>query len=63
VEALAGLVADDDPALTFAVVVNMAGGATVPSTVSDAQARVAEVLASWPRSPDPMVLGPQAGGG
>jgi D-alanyl-D-alanine carboxypeptidase/D-alanyl-D-alanine-endopeptidase (penicillin-binding protein 4) len=63
VSALAGLVADDDPALTFAVLVNVPEGTTVPRAVDGVEAQVAEVLATWPRTPDVAVLGPQGGAG
>jgi D-alanyl-D-alanine carboxypeptidase/D-alanyl-D-alanine-endopeptidase (penicillin-binding protein 4) len=63
VSALAGFVTDDDPALTFAVVANVPDGTTLPVAVDGVEARVAEVLASWPRTPDVSVLGPQEVGG
>jgi D-alanyl-D-alanine carboxypeptidase/D-alanyl-D-alanine-endopeptidase (penicillin-binding protein 4) len=63
VSALAGFVTDDDPALTFAVVANVPDGTTLPTAVDGVEARVAEVLASWPRTPDVSVLGPQDVGG
>jgi D-alanyl-D-alanine carboxypeptidase/D-alanyl-D-alanine-endopeptidase (penicillin-binding protein 4) len=58
VAALAGVVADDDPALTFALVVNVPPPGAVPDAVPVLQQAVAEVLAAWPRTPDPSALGP-----
>ena len=58
VAGLAGVVEDDDPPLSFALLVNTV--APVPASVSGLQQRVAEALASWPRVPDVTVLGPQA---
>jgi D-alanyl-D-alanine carboxypeptidase/D-alanyl-D-alanine-endopeptidase (penicillin-binding protein 4) len=58
VSALAGLIEDDDPPLTFALVVNVDPGARVPETVGPLQQRIGEVLAAWPRGPDLAVLGP-----
>ncbi len=59
VTALAGVVADEDPALTFALVVNVPPPASVPTGVAELQQRVAEVLAGWPRVAGAVVLGPQ----
>jgi D-alanyl-D-alanine carboxypeptidase/D-alanyl-D-alanine-endopeptidase (penicillin-binding protein 4) len=63
VAALAGFVEDDDPALAFALVVNVAPDGTVPEEVARLQQRVGEVLAAWPRVPDLAALGPITGGG
>jgi D-alanyl-D-alanine carboxypeptidase len=60
VAGLAGAVDDDDPPLTFALVVNVPPPARVPTGVGDAQQALAEILASWPRIPDLTVLGPVA---
>ena len=60
VAALAGLVADDDPALTFALIVNAPAGASLPEGSDATQARLGEILATWPRTPDADVLGPVA---
>ena len=46
--ALAGVVEDDDPPLTFALLVNTEPGTPVPADLGDLQQEVAEVLASWP---------------
>jgi D-alanyl-D-alanine carboxypeptidase/D-alanyl-D-alanine-endopeptidase (penicillin-binding protein 4) len=59
VAALAGVVEDDDPALTFAFVVN---GEPLPEHTADLQQAVAEALASWPRVADVEALGPQTEG-
>lgn len=59
VTALAGLVDDADPALLFALVVNVAAPERVPPTAQAAQQRLVEALASWPRTPDERALGPR----
>jgi len=58
VASLAGLVADDDPALTFALVVNVPPPEPVPDGLDGAQQWLGEILASWPRVPDLAILGP-----
>jgi D-alanyl-D-alanine carboxypeptidase/D-alanyl-D-alanine-endopeptidase (penicillin-binding protein 4) len=58
VSALAGLIEDDDPPLTFALVVNVDPGTRVPESVGALQQRIGEVLAAWPRGPDLAALGP-----
>jgi D-alanyl-D-alanine carboxypeptidase/D-alanyl-D-alanine-endopeptidase (penicillin-binding protein 4) len=63
VAALAGFVEDDDPALAFALVVNVAPGDRVPEEVARLQQQVGEVLAAWPRVPDLAALGPMTEGG
>lgn len=60
VASLAGLVADDDAALTFAFVVNVPPPERVPEGVDAAQRRLGEILAAWPRVPDLAALGPVA---
>lgn len=62
VTALAGVVADDDPALTFALVVNVPPPARVPAGVAGLERQIAEALAAWPRTPDVSELGPARGG-
>jgi D-alanyl-D-alanine carboxypeptidase/D-alanyl-D-alanine-endopeptidase (penicillin-binding protein 4) len=59
VVALAGLVEDDDPALTFALVSNGAAGATLPPSAEAHGERLGEILAAWPEVPDAEVLGPR----
>ena len=60
VASLAGVVEDDDPPLTFAFVVNVpTRRRPSPSGVAALQQQVGEVLASWPRVPDVVVLGPR----
>lgn len=63
VASLAGVVADDDPALTFALVVNVPAPEAVPAGVDAVEQQVAETLAGWPRVPDLAVLGPLPQGG
>jgi D-alanyl-D-alanine carboxypeptidase/D-alanyl-D-alanine-endopeptidase (penicillin-binding protein 4) len=63
VTALAGVVDDGDPPLTFALLVNVPPPAAVPAEVGQLQRSVAEVLAGWPRGPDLGALGPIAEGG
>jgi D-alanyl-D-alanine carboxypeptidase/D-alanyl-D-alanine-endopeptidase (penicillin-binding protein 4) len=58
VTALAGVVADDDPELTFAFVVNVAPPARIPDGIAAAQQRLGEILAAWPRLADLEALGP-----
>ena len=59
VASLAGIVEDDDPPLTFAFVVNADPPAPSPRASLALQQQVVEVLASWPRVPDVVVLGPR----
>lgn len=63
VTALAGVVEDDDPPLTFAYVVNAPPPGPVPEGVAASQQALGEILLSWPRLPDPSVLGPVPAGG
>jgi D-alanyl-D-alanine carboxypeptidase/D-alanyl-D-alanine-endopeptidase (penicillin-binding protein 4) len=58
VTALAGVVADHDPDLTFAFVVNVPPPARVPDGIAAAQQRLGEILAAWPRTADLEALGP-----
>ena len=58
VSSLAGLVADEDPALLFALVVNVPAPDRVPDSAVAAQQRLGEILLSWPRVPDVAMLGP-----
>lgn len=63
VSALAGIVQDDDPPLTFAYVVNAPPPGPVPEGVAASQEALGEILLAWPRVPDPAVLGPVSSGG
>jgi D-alanyl-D-alanine carboxypeptidase/D-alanyl-D-alanine-endopeptidase (penicillin-binding protein 4) len=63
VASLAGIVEDGDPPLTFAFIVNAAPPAPVPDGVDALQRQVLDVLASWPRTPDVTVLGPEGDDG
>lgn len=58
VTALAGVVADDDPELTFAFVVNVPPPAGLPDEIAAAQQQLGEILAAWPRTPEVAALGP-----
>ncbi|MEQ1786753.1 MAG: D-alanyl-D-alanine carboxypeptidase/D-alanyl-D-alanine-endopeptidase, partial [Acidimicrobiales bacterium] len=62
VSALAGVVADADPALTFALVVNVPSPARVPPGVATVEQQIVGALAAWPRTPDLADLGPLPGG-
>ena len=62
VAALTGVVEDDDPVLTFALVVN-APASAFPDDVDELQRQVAEALVSWPRVPDLAALGPRVDDG
>jgi D-alanyl-D-alanine carboxypeptidase/D-alanyl-D-alanine-endopeptidase (penicillin-binding protein 4) len=55
VSALAGFVEDDDPALTFALVVNAAPSAAIEAL----EGKVASALARWPDIPDVAKVGPK----
>ena len=59
VTALAGVVADDDPPLTFAYLVNVPEGERVPDAVESTQRSLGEILLSWPRVPDAGSLAPR----
>jgi D-alanyl-D-alanine carboxypeptidase/D-alanyl-D-alanine-endopeptidase (penicillin-binding protein 4) len=59
VASLAGVVEDDDPALVFALVVNVPPPAKVPDGVELLQQRIGEALVAWPRGPDLARLGPR----
>ncbi|MGK2950286.1 MAG: D-alanyl-D-alanine carboxypeptidase/D-alanyl-D-alanine endopeptidase [Acidimicrobiales bacterium] len=63
VTALAGVVQDDDPPLTFAYVVNAPPPGPVPEGVAASQQALGEILLAWPRVPDSTVLGPMPAGG
>lgn len=58
VASLAGVVADDDPALIFALVINVPASERLPDSVGDTQQQLGEILLSWPRVPDVSALGP-----
>lgn len=58
VAALAGVVVDDDPSLTFALIMNVPPPAAIPAGAADLQQSIVEVLAAWPRRPDLDLLGP-----
>jgi hypothetical protein len=61
--ALAGVVEDADPPLTFAMVVNTTPGTPVPAGVEALQRDLGEALARWPAGPDASVVGPEGGDG
>ncbi len=58
VSALAGVLDDGDPLLTFAVVVNTEAPVQIPESVERLQQQIGEQLAAWPRGPDAVRLGP-----
>jgi len=58
VVSLAGVVADDDEALAFALVINVPASEPLPGSVGSTQQQLGEILLSWPRVPDVTVLGP-----
>lgn len=58
VTALGGVVDDDDPPLTFALIVNLDRGVVSLDLIGQ-QEQLAEVLLAWPRVPDVEVLGPR----
>jgi D-alanyl-D-alanine carboxypeptidase len=55
--ALAGVVEDSDPPLTFAFLVNAEPGTPVPAEAEELQRELAEALARWPEVPG--ALGPE----
>lgn len=60
VAGLAGTVTDDDGEMTFAYLVNAAPSERVDTAaVVASQARLGEIMLSWPRVPDVEALGPQ----
>jgi D-alanyl-D-alanine carboxypeptidase len=58
VAALAGVLEDDDPPLTFALIVNMPARTPVPEDVERLQLQIGERLAAWPRVPAAARLAP-----
>jgi hypothetical protein len=58
VSGLAGVVVDDDPPLTFALIVNMPPTVPIPDGVADVQQQFGERLAAWTLVPDASRLGP-----
>lgn len=63
VSSLAGVVADEDPPLTFALVVNVPPPERVPAALDQVEQQIGEAMAAWPRTPDASVLGPVVAGG
>jgi D-alanyl-D-alanine carboxypeptidase/D-alanyl-D-alanine-endopeptidase (penicillin-binding protein 4) len=59
VAGLAGTVADDDGALTFAYVANDPDGRIDEGPVRAAQAALGQILLAWPQVPDVEALGPE----
>jgi D-alanyl-D-alanine carboxypeptidase/D-alanyl-D-alanine-endopeptidase (penicillin-binding protein 4) len=60
VTSLAGVVQDDDGALPFAYIVNVAAPQRVDgAAVIASQQRLGEILLNWPRTPDLATLGPR----
>lgn len=58
VSGLAGVVVDDDPVLTFALIVNTPPTVPIPDGVADVQQQIGERLAAWTLVPDARRLGP-----
>jgi D-alanyl-D-alanine carboxypeptidase/D-alanyl-D-alanine-endopeptidase (penicillin-binding protein 4) len=59
VAGLAGVVEDEDGAVTFAYLVNVPAGERIdPSAVAASQQQLGEALLAWPRVPDLDALGP-----
>lgn len=58
VSGLAGVVVDDDPPLTFALIVNTPPTVPIPDGVADVQQQIGERLAAWTLLPDATRLGP-----
>lgn len=59
VSSLAGVVEDEDGAMTFAYVANASAGTVDATAVAAAQQALGEILLAWPRVPDESVLGPE----